>query len=322
VVILLDKLSQYGWTDLASQAIEVLLLIGLVAAAVGMSRRRRGGTRVPVPAVLAVIAVLVLLVLLVNLLPIVIPGTTADGLAGVDALGWVPIVVAAVVVWLATRSEAVRAGTLLIFLAGIIFIIESGIGTGPRTLTAPLSAFAEVNRGGLQTGLALAAIVVAAVSVAGPGGRRAAGPLLGPLLELTVALQILSWLWDAFNGAIVGGADFSVVQAVVIVIALFWDVLTSGEAVTNVHGERVPRHARVLVYLGYVMLVACAILFFSSVRGLDHQTAESWFESEAWPQLGIQRLGVPLVVAIFVLRLTAGRPEKIEKPVEPVPEGA
>jgi hypothetical protein len=322
VVVLVDKVTEYGWTDLASQAIETLLLIGLVAGAVWVSRQRRGGTRVPVPAVLLVIAVLVVLVLDVNLLPILLPGTTATGLAGLEALGWIPIAAAAILVWLTTDEEPVRAGALFVFLVGIVYILESGVGTGPRTLTAPVSAFAALNRGGLQGGVAIIAIVTAVASIAGPRGRRVAGPLLGPLIELTVALQILSWLWDAFNGAIVGGAQFSVLQAIVIVVALFWDVLTSGEAVTNVHGERVPRHARVLVYLGYVLLVACAILFFSSVRGLNHQLAETWFESEAWPQLGIQRLGVPLVLAIFVLRLASGGHEEVEKPVAPVPESA
>lgn len=321
VAVLVSKVLEYGQADLISQTIEVLVLLGMVAGALWLSRRRRAGTRVPVPAVLAAIAVLVLVVLLVNLLPIIITGTTADGLAAVDAVGWLPVLAVAVVVWLTTRSEAVRAGALFVFLTGIVFIVESGIGTAPRLLTAPVSALAAVNRGGLQGGVAIVAVVVAVISLS-PAGRRAAAPLLGPLLELTVALQILSWLWDAFNGAIVGGAEFSVVQAIVIVVALFWDVLTSGEAVTNVRGKRVPRHARVLVYLGYVMLVACAILFFSSVRGLDHRLAESWFESEAWPQLGIQRLGVPLVLTIFVLRVTAGREEEVEKPVAPLPEGA
>lgn len=119
----------------------------------------------------------------------------------------------------------------------------------------------------------------------------------------------MNWLSDVFPAAIGASVRSSLVGGVVIVVALFWDVATSGEEVTNVHGVRVPRHARVLIYLGYVMTVACAVLFFTTLKAAPGSPSmEQMFESEQWPWLGILLLGTPLVLTVFALRLAQRRP--------------
>jgi hypothetical protein len=71
----------------------------------------------------------------------------------------------------------------------------------------------------------------------------------------------------------------------------------------------------VLVYLGYVMLVTSAVLFFSSLRFLSNGTAsEPGFESESYPDSGLLIFGSALLVTLFVLRL--GRLRKADGPAE------
>ena len=62
------------------------------------------------------------------------------------------------------------------------------------------------------------------------------------------------------------GARFTLAQALIILLALLWDLATSGESVTNGHGRTFPRSARVLMYCGYVVLIATVVLFLASDR--------------------------------------------------------
>ncbi|MBO0707486.1 MAG: hypothetical protein J2P44_03910, partial [Candidatus Dormibacteraeota bacterium] len=80
----------------------------------------------------------------------------------------------------------------------------------------------------------------------------------------------------------------------------------SGESITNRHGRHVPRHTRVLIYMGYSMLVASWILFFSSFRGEEAGAAGMLFgSSEELPSLGIELLGLPLLLTFFLVNTGA-----------------
>ncbi len=92
-------------------------------------------------------------------------------------------------------------------------------------------------------------------------------------------------------------------QALLLLVALGWDIFTSGEN-TNKGEPNSPRHTRLLLFFGYTMLVATAVLYFSSQVVYPHPDQplqELFFESENWPQLGLLFLGTPLVIATFIL---------------------
>ena len=157
---------------------------------------------------------------------------------------------------------------------------------------------------GLQTVAAAALVGCIAVWTASPQRRGRLGVPLRLLLSLTIALWIVNWLENLYGQAQAAGARFSVAQAVVILLALIWDVTMSGESITNRGNRWLPRHSRVLLFLGYVGLVAVAILYFSSLQA-DGTAVEAQFESEVWPQAGLILLGVPVILTAFAVRIGA-----------------
>ena len=52
--------------------------------------------------------------------------------------------------------------------------------------------------------------------------------------------------------------------AVIVLVAIAWDVVMSGESMTNEGTRRIPRATRVLAFLGYVILVAATVLFYAA----------------------------------------------------------
>jgi len=129
--------------------------------------------------------------------------------------------------------------------------------------------------------------------------------LLPAALALVVGLQVISWIYDLYNGVEAAGR-FSIAQAVILVLALLWDITMSGEAVTNGSNRWFPRHARVSLYFGYVILVVAAILYYSSLRlPAGGGAVEPQFESDVWPQAGLVILGVPLLVTLFAMRVAS-----------------
>ena len=75
-----------------------------------------------------------------------------------------------------------------------------------------------------------------------------------------------------------------------------------------------------LAFCGYIMLVATAVLFFSSLRVRNLGTAlEPQFESEAWPALGILQLGVPALLCRVAVRVGVFTPAEKPAPASQAP---
>ncbi|MGH7747876.1 MAG: hypothetical protein ACREQ5_24415, partial [Candidatus Dormibacteria bacterium] len=160
----------------------------------------------------------------------------------------------------------------------------------------------------------------------GPEGFRAAGALLtaavllvaivlgrvrrwmlpiSALLIATVTLEVLSYIevlyanrghleqFGASGSLAIGGA-------ILLIVALLWDLAVSGEAITNVPGRIFPRDTRVLAYLGYVLLVAASVLMFASLHDEKGKLLENTFDPEEWVQAGILFLGIPLVLTLCI----------------------
>lgn len=134
--------------------------------------------------------------------------------------------------------------------------------------------------------------------------------LLVALLALNLGVEFIVAMIALYDSAIAAGQvsagqTFSWAEALIVVIALGWDLVMSGEQITNREGRRFPRHVRLLLYLGYIMFVATAVLFFSS-QSLAHSAEhyDAYFESEPWPQLGLQVLGIPLLLTGFALEVS------------------
>jgi hypothetical protein len=206
---------------------------------------------------------------------------------------------------LAGRDEAATAG-LFLTLAGLF------AGFGPL-IEPPLAhligadqleAVAPFN---VDVAGAYAALCVVVLTSIVPGWGLPV-PMLRLILVLTLGFAGLHLLYDGVFGTALGASQrFTLVQGVVLVAAMLWDVLMSGESFTNTGGPAVPRHTRVLIYLGYTLLVVTTVLFLSSVQVQGGGSAGQQFESDQWPQLGIAALGPPLLITFFLVNLRAWR---------------
>jgi hypothetical protein len=205
------------------------------------------------------------------------------GVDRVQSLFWVPVVGAAIIVsGLVPRWSA---GCLIVAAAGLTSaywlqrIVPQGDLTGFRSLFAVWALAAMARRVYRH--------------------QHPVGGMVSHLLVAVVVLQVLQWAWNWYNVGHHFGERIPVVGGILVFAAIAWDVLMSGEAVTNVHGRRVPRHSRVMIYTGYAMLTACAIAFNLSFEGngrIDFGLADY-----IWPQAGIFLLGLGATLTAFLL---------------------
>jgi hypothetical protein len=190
-----------------------------------------------------------------------------------------------------------------------------GLASVAAVLT-PLHMSADTAALSIDGVRAVAAIATLMVVTAVLATRRlrAATRLLAALLALNVAIQVLAWVDTLFDRTasvaerLTGG--FSITAGVVLLVALLLEILSSGEAITNRHDRWLPRPSRVLLYLGYVVLVASAVLYFASLHA--PQTGAllpPQFDSESWVHEGLLFLGVPLVATLFLGSIRVRRPQ-------------
>jgi hypothetical protein len=108
--------------------------------------------------------------------------------------------------------------------------------------------------------------------------------------------------------------------AIILLLALGWDVVMSGESMTNRSSSHLPRPSRVLAFMGYVLLVAGAVLFFSGQREIaTGQAGEPFFEPEATTQNGLFRFAFPLAVLLLLLRWHSRSAETTRSETSPDP---
>jgi hypothetical protein len=138
-----------------------------------------------------------------------------------------------------------------------------------------------------------------------PGRRRTVVVGLIGLLATVWTLVGMGALYDHALAA----SRIAIWAAIIVLVAMAWDVVMSGESMTNEGTRRIPRASRVLGFLGYVILVAGTVMFYSGqkVTGTG-QAAESIFEPEAITRNGLFRLAFPLAVLMFLLRFGRNRP--------------
>jgi hypothetical protein len=239
----------------------------------------------------------------------------------VSALLWMGLGAVSLIVLALRRGKL--AGT---WVNGLIFIVLVGATEGlqalpyvgivvhPLGLSTSLDSVGDLITNGSYFGMegiraifALLTLVLVIVAIV----TRKLSAWRTPIaisLVLLGALQVLTWIDSLFGKTTNVTGSTAVVAGVVLVIAIMWEFLSSGEAVTNQHNNRFSRGTRIYVYLGYVLLVAISVLYYSDlhVHG-THNLIESEFDSEEWVREGILFLGVPLVIGMAMARLQRWR---------------
>ncbi len=195
-------------------------------------------------------------------------------------------------------------GTIFLFgmvtLATLLFFANS-LG---RTLLGAHARWPYVGEFGLLAGIGVLALIALAVTAGkSPAYRRRLAVGLIALGTTIWTLQGMSVLYDHALQA----SRISAWAAIIVLVAIAWDVTMSGESLTN-HGSRhAPRATRVLAFFGYVILVAATVLFYSAQRTVaTGRAAEAMFEPEAITQAALFRIAFPLAVLLFLLRFARG----------------
>ena len=96
----------------------------------------------------------------------------------------------------------------------------------------------------------------------------------------------------------------SIAEGFIVFVALLWEVLISGHAITNVDGRFFPRKSRLLLFLGYISLVVATVVFWGSLTGNSEliETTKMMADSELFVKVGIAEFGPAIVITLFVLR--------------------
>ncbi len=151
----------------------------------------------------------------------------------------------------------------------------------------------------MAAGLAtLVTLIVLAVrhNLTGPNGQW----LLSTLLALNCGLLALDALLDYYSHA--SGNTPLALTAALSVGAFLWDLLMSGQ-ITN-HGGRIfPRNQRVLLYVGYNLLIAVALALTFGAAGATIHVAETDSSSTAYTELGLTVLATPMLLTFAAWRL-------------------
>ena len=199
------------------------------------------------------------------------------------------------------RRPAWRSGLLYAGVVGAVAVAAASDSIG-RELFGRSSWWPILTIGG----------VVAATGILGGGalliGRwtRAswAARLPVPLLGLTGAVILLGVLNRLYSLAL-DAAAAPVWAAVLILVAVGWDLAMSGESMTNRSTRAFPRPTRVVAFCGYLLVLVSAIVFFagqlSAATGAP--VAESYFEPESVTQAALFRIALPVFIVVFLLRV-------------------
>jgi hypothetical protein len=133
------------------------------------------------------------------------------------------------------------------------------------------------------------------------------------LLTLAGAMFVVTAIYLYYSGSSGLGPQQAPLLSGLLVLAFLWDLLTSGEQVTNRESAAFPRTARLLIYLGYTLLVTCCALYFSVLSfrsGAADTTYAYAFNPDYWAQTGLLMLGSPLLLTGFLLSAPAAAPAR------------
>lgn len=177
-------------------------------------------------------------------------------------------------------------------------------------------AFAESSLHLSVVQIAVAAVTLAVLlsnSLWRRQGARASR-LMRPLLVLNGGLLFIAAIYYLFSFGQSSAEKLNFAQAGVLLLALGWDIATSGEAITNRTGVIFTRHVRLLLYFGFTMLVCTAVLYLSHHGGALGSQGDAGgapvgvvpafsFSSEVWPQIGLVYLGIPLLLVSCMVEI-------------------
>lgn len=220
------------------------------------------------------------------------------------AIDGVLVVLAAIALLLlggTARRWSTRArAALLLFCCLTMLDLVLDAGSIGRVLFGSTTSWPSTSQPGILAAIAVAGLVM--LAIAARSSRPWAARLPAALTGLVGGVLALALVDTLYNHAL-AASRIAGWAAVIVLVAVAWDVTMSGESMTNRASRYVPRSSRVFLFLGYVILLACAVVFFSGQRGLGSGVAlpEAIFEPESITRAGLFGIAMPLLVMLFLL---------------------
>ena len=98
------------------------------------------------------------------------------------------------------------------------------------------------------------------------------------------------------------GEAVAILGSVVVVLALAWDFMFSGEMLNEGKADSpMPQCARILAYMGYLLLTISVVLQLGTLRSATTGAYIGVFSLERLVEVGIVTFGVPLAITLFLV---------------------
>jgi hypothetical protein len=253
----------------------------------------------------------------------------------------------------------------------LLYLVTAGVWVAVTFLQATSAAFRKAGHllprleiGGVQALAGLAALGLVTVLIARravtdrlPSGNRPTNDRviisrLGSLMRLNGGLLLVWGGAILYGQAARAGTMLAVYQGGVVVLALAWEFISSGEMLNSRKPTRepaaqsapgvtgrdqhigrwqrlMPQRARILAYLGYLLLTLSVVLQLGTLHSPAGGAHIELIGPENVVQIGIVGLGVPLVITIFLVswvqkcpRGMRGAPGRAEPPPRRASSGA
>jgi hypothetical protein len=256
------------------------------------------------------------------LIPEPITNSTGNETASIDRLGkrtgilWFALAAAgtALLIWRRRRADRRLKQALLYLITSGLWFGVSFLQAGTASSRAG-SALPRLEIGGILTLAGLAALgMVAVLALRGvatggcaqgnrPSQQEVIPRRLGDLLVFSCSLLLIWGAATLYGQAAQAGTMSAIYQGIIIVVALAWEFIFSGELLNkgSKPGSLVPQPARILAYLGYLMLTLSVVLQLGTLRPTTGTGNIELVDTESIVRVGILGLGVPLAITVLLV---------------------
>ncbi len=209
------------------------------------------------------------------------------------------VVAAVLLIGFARRGKHAELWPILVFamILGMLWAVAGSSRLG--ALWAPVK--------GTMLAIAVGSLLgIMALLWVSRSGKDVRGPLFHIVVLNVGCLAIYGLAFGVYAGALAAGEQAELIEALVVFVAIVWDILVSGHSITNIEGKMFSRRSRVFLFFGYVFLVMATIVFWSSAEIIE-SPMKDWMKMlgspETFVQLGIALFGPATLLTLFVLRV-------------------